>query len=130
MKSKFEKYDRVYLIVSNLYVREARVLHSSGGFVTILFSENLNGTDAPSGTRIRESRLYASKTEAEAALHKIIESRKKHGYWIHEKIPNDSSVTGYYYKRECTCSECGHLVNMEKIICPYCNAIMDKKAEN
>lgn len=68
MKNKFEDNERVYLIVSNLYVREARVLHSAGGFVTIRFSENLNGTDAPSGTRVRESRLYSTQQEAESVL--------------------------------------------------------------
>lgn len=59
-----------------------------------------------------------------------MEKNRKHGYWIHEKVPNEQSVTGYIYKRECTCSECGSEVNMEKKICPYCGAIMDKEQED
>ena len=51
----------------------------------------------------------------------------KHGYWIHEKIEDSTSVTGYLYQRECKCSECGYQVNMEKQICPNCGAHMDKE---
>lgn len=46
-------------------------------------------------------------------------------YWIHEKVPSEESVSGYYYKRECTCSSCGYHVNMERPICPHCGAIME-----
>ncbi len=53
---------------------------------------------------------------------------KKHGYWIHERVEDTNSVTGYFYKRECTCSECGNQVNMEKPVCPYCGAVMDKQS--
>lgn len=51
----------------------------------------------------------------------------KHGYWIHEKIEDSTSVTGYLYQRECKCSECGYHVNMEKQTCPNCGAYMDKE---
>lgn len=51
----------------------------------------------------------------------------KHGYWIHEKIKDNTSVTGYLYQRECKCSECGYQVNMEKQVCPNCGAHMDKE---
>ena len=51
----------------------------------------------------------------------------KHGYWIHEKIEDSTSITGYLYQRECKCSECGYQVNMEKQICPNCGAHMDKE---
>lgn len=51
----------------------------------------------------------------------------KHGYWIHKKIEDSTSVTGYLYQRECKCSECGYQVNMEKQICPNCGAYMDKE---
>lgn len=51
----------------------------------------------------------------------------KHVYWIHEKIQDSTSVTGYLYQRECKCSECGYQVNMEKQICPNCGAYMDKE---
>lgn len=49
---------------------------------------------------------------------------KKTGHWIHEKIENESSVTGFVYTRECTCSECGYKANIEKTICPHCGAKM------
>ena len=52
---------------------------------------------------------------------------ENHTYWIHKKIADESAVNGYFYSRECTCSECGKEVNMEKERCPYCGAIMDKK---
>ena len=52
---------------------------------------------------------------------------ENHAYWIHEKIADESAVNGYFYSRECTCSECGKEVNMEKERCPYCAAIMDEK---
>lgn len=55
---------------------------------------------------------------------------EKHGYWIHKKIIDDSAVSGYFYSRECTCSECEKEVNMEKESCPYCGAIMDKKEDS
>lgn len=51
----------------------------------------------------------------------------KHGYWIHEKIEDSTSVTGYLYQRECKCSECGYQVNMEKQVCPNCGAYIDKE---
>lgn len=53
----------------------------------------------------------------------------KHAYWIHEKIKNENSVSGFIYKRECTCSNCGKEVNMEKEKCPYCGAVMDAENE-
>jgi rRNA maturation endonuclease Nob1 len=35
---------------------------------------------------------------------------------------------GYLYLPACDCSECGHTVNIEKPICPYCGTIMDRTA--
>ena len=54
-----------------------------------------------------------------------MDNDKKHGYWIHEKVQDDTSVSGFIYKRECTCSECGKKVNLEKPVCPYCGSIMN-----
>lgn len=51
---------------------------------------------------------------------------QKHGYWIHKKIRAEHSVTGYVYERQCTCSNCGEVTNMEKKVCPSCGAIMDQ----
>lgn len=56
-----------------------------------------------------------------------MENDVKHAYWIHAKIENESAINGFFYKRECTCSECGKECNMEKTVCPYCGAIMDKE---
>lgn len=54
-------------------------------------------------------------------------NNEKHAYWIHKKIANKSAVRGYFFSRECTCSECGKEVNMEKETCPFCSAIMNGK---
>ena len=51
----------------------------------------------------------------------------KHGYWIHQRIKDDTAVSGFFYERKCNCSECGYEANMEKKICPHCGAIMDKE---
>ena len=60
--SKFNKGDRVFVPVSNSFVREAEVLSFSGGFYTIRFI-NREG-----GTRVRESRLFPTRAEAEASI--------------------------------------------------------------
>ena len=60
--SKFNKGDRVFVTVSNSFVREAEVLSTSGGFYTLRFI-NREG-----GTRVRESRLFTTKEEAEASI--------------------------------------------------------------
>lgn len=50
---------------------------------------------------------------------------QKHAYWIHKKKEDKNSVSGFIYLRECTCSNCGYEANMEKPVCPSCQAIMD-----
>jgi rubrerythrin len=45
-------------------------------------------------------------------------------HWIHEKIEDPSSVTGFMYSRSCTCSECGYEASFEKPKCPHCGADM------
>ena len=54
---------------------------------------------------------------------------KIHAYWIHRKIEDPSAVSGFFYARECTCSNCGKEVNMEKPHCPFCGAVMDCKSQ-
>lgn len=54
----------------------------------------------------------------------------KHGYWIHEKVKDENTVNGYFYKRECKCSECGYEANMEKGKCPHCGAVMDQDPDD
>lgn len=72
---KFKVGDRVYFVSSSIFVREATVIHCAGGFVTIKFDTN-NGNDGPSGTRVRDSKVYATEKEANevakqnAMLHK------------------------------------------------------------
>ena len=51
----------------------------------------------------------------------------KHAYWIHAKIPSEQFVNGFYYSRQCTCSNCGCECNVEKDVCPECDAVMDQK---
>ena len=45
-------------------------------------------------------------------------------HWIHEKIEDPSSSTGYMYSRSCTCSQCGFEASFEKPRCPHCGAEM------
>lgn len=48
MVSKYKEGDKVYFVSSSVFVKEATVIRSSGGFVTIKFATN-NGNDGPSG---------------------------------------------------------------------------------
>ena len=54
MVSKYKEGDKVYFVSSSVFVKEATVIRSGGGFVTIKFATN-NGNDGPSGIRVRES---------------------------------------------------------------------------
>lgn len=64
---QFNPGDIVYFIASNRIVKEARVIRNAGGFVTIKFDE---GNCGPAGTRVRESKLYFTKEDAEAIVKK------------------------------------------------------------
>ena len=64
MSGKFKKGDIVYLVGNSRFIEEAVVVMTVSGFVTIRFTER-NG-----GTRIRESRLFATKEEAQATIKK------------------------------------------------------------
>lgn len=72
--SKFQPGQIVYLIISNAWIREAKVVKYGAGFYTVKWvdEERVGGsTNASSGgTRVRESRLYESKEEAKAVLDK------------------------------------------------------------
>ena len=63
MVSKYKEGDKVYFVSSSVFVKEATVIRSSGGFVTIKFATN-NGNDGPSGIRVRESKVYRTEEEA------------------------------------------------------------------
>ncbi|MBQ9328574.1 MAG: hypothetical protein IJ225_08595 [Solobacterium sp.] len=58
-----------------------------------------------------------------------INNKNKHGSWIHTRIEDPASVTGYFILPECTCSECGYVANFERERCPHCMAVMDKKRQ-
>ena len=62
MNGKYQPGQKVYLTGSRKdLIREATVLKYTGGFYTIRF-------ESGGGTRVRESRIYPSKEEAEAAI--------------------------------------------------------------
>lgn len=48
-----------------------------------------------------------------------------HGYWIHDRVPSEQSLSKYLYLQTCSCSVCGYKSNMEKKICPACKSVMD-----
>ncbi|MCH4020018.1 MAG: hypothetical protein LKE61_03995 [Erysipelotrichaceae bacterium] len=59
---KYPVGNLVYIIQSKRYIREAKVLHYSSGFYTIRF------TDSSGGTKLRESRIYGSKDDAQKVV--------------------------------------------------------------
>ena len=62
MNGRYQSGQKVYLTGSRKdFIREATVLKYAGGFYTIRF-------ESGGGTRVRESRIYPSKEEAEAAI--------------------------------------------------------------
>ena len=67
MNGKYQPGQTVFLAGGNVHlIKEATVVKYTGSFYTIRFT---NG----GGTRVRESRLFPSRKEAEAA----IQNRKK-----------------------------------------------------
>ena len=64
MEKKYKPGDTVYLISSARFIKDATVVMTVSGFVTIRF------TKRGGGTRVRENRLYATRIEAEAAIKK------------------------------------------------------------
>lgn len=62
MKQKFKEKQIVYMIASANQIKEMVVVRYSGGFYTLRY----RFTDG--GIRVRESRLYATKEEAEKNL--------------------------------------------------------------
>ncbi len=69
MPNKFKSGDRAYIVENSLHVREVQILKAAGGFATLRFAES------DSATRLRESKLFATRAEAEASLAKIKERR-------------------------------------------------------
>ena len=61
---------------------------------------------------------------------RMIQNKEIHAHWIHKKIEDPTAVSGFFYARECTCSNCGKEVNMEKPHCTLCGAIMDEEGKD
>lgn len=64
MTNKYNVNDTVFLIESNRTIREVKIVKFAGGLYTIRFIQG------GGGIKVRESRLFATKEEANAALPK------------------------------------------------------------
>ncbi len=64
METKFRAGETVYLINDSHVVEETTVVMTISGFVTVRF------TKREWGERVRESRLYVTREEAESAIKK------------------------------------------------------------
>ena len=64
MPSKYNPGDTAHIVESGLFVREVEVVKVAGGFATLRFK------DGPGGVKLRRSRMYATKEDAEASLKK------------------------------------------------------------
>ena len=62
--AKFNAGDKAFIIESSIFVKEVVIVRIAGGFVTIRYP-NSSG-----GFRVRVSRLFATKQEAEANIRK------------------------------------------------------------
>lgn len=63
---KYNVGDIVFFISNGYNIREATVIRCGSGFCTIKF----NDIETPAGTRVRESKLFQSKQEAEIIVEK------------------------------------------------------------
>lgn len=72
---QFNEGDTVYFIASSIFIKQAKVLRNTGGFCTIVFSDN--GNCGPSGTRVRESKLYRTEKEANEVVKQHKEANKR-----------------------------------------------------
>ena len=72
---RFNEGDTVYFIASSIFVKKAKVVRNAGGFCTIVFSDN--GNCGPSGTRVRESKLYRTEKEANEVIKQHKEANKR-----------------------------------------------------
>ena len=64
MPNKYNSGDTAFIVESNRIIREVKVLKVAGGFATLHF------TDSDGGIKLRESRLFPTKEDAEASLPK------------------------------------------------------------
>lgn len=69
MPNKYNPGDMAYIVENNRIIREVKVLKVMGGFATLRF------IDSDGGIKLRESRLFPTKEDAEASLPKKKTSR-------------------------------------------------------
>ena len=50
------------------------------------------------------------------------------GYWDHEEVISNKSITGKFLLPSCECSLCGCYVQQEVNFCPHCGAPMTDEA--
>ena len=62
MTVKYKPGDLAYIVESNRYIREVQIRSASGGMYVIKF------TDSGGGIKVKESRLFPSKTDAERSV--------------------------------------------------------------
>ncbi|WP_417092612.1 hypothetical protein [Eubacterium sp.] len=74
MKNRFKIGDHVYIVECGLYAKEVVIVGIAGGFYQICF------TDRQGSLRLKESKLYATKEEAESvwSSHRPQHRRKLH----------------------------------------------------
>ncbi len=75
MAAKYKPGDLAYIVESNRFIREVQVRSAAGGMYVIRF------TDTGGGIKVKESRLFPTKADAERSLHgNSQEKRKKTPY--------------------------------------------------
>ena len=79
--NKYNVGDTVYFIANGYHIREATVIRAGSGFCTIKFNDN----ETPAGTRVRESKLFQSKQEAEIIVEKHITHCYTRFSWMSRK---------------------------------------------
>ena len=62
MAGKFKVGDRAFIVESNRFIREVEVRSCAGGMYLVRF------LDSVGGIKLRETRLFASKEEAEGSI--------------------------------------------------------------
>ena len=62
--SKYNPGDKAFIVESSLFVREVKIVKIVGGVAALRF------TDTNGGVKLRESRLFPTKEEAEASIKK------------------------------------------------------------
>ncbi len=62
MKSKYNPGDKAFIVESSRFIREVTIVKIAGGLATLRFA------DANGGVKLRESRLFPTKEEAENSI--------------------------------------------------------------